>query len=701
MPISPVLRTRIDLKTFFAGDDNGSDQQEHTNRTHNHGGGIVMQTRKPMADLFLETTVMFADIVGFTAWSSVREPSQVFTLLETVYAAFDEIAKRHRVFKVETVGDCYVAVTGLPDPRKDHAIAMLRFAYACRIRVNRIMKQLEVHLGPDTGDLTVRFGVHSGSVTGGVLRGERARFQLFGDTMNMTARMESSCSPDKIQLSKETADLLIAQGKQHWITPRSDTVTIKGKGTVQTYWLVKAGHGGRGSVGSGSSRDGKNELQLDNTTKMTRLIDWQVDVFAKLLQKVICRREAQRKNKRGGSLDRQLSRFGAYDGNGEGDFSLKNGRTCLDEVKEIIELPEFNAEAARNQQDPDGIVLDERVRAQLRGYIVAIAMMYQENAFHNFEHACHVTMSVTKLFYRIVMPKDDVINEGIEQSNIAATLHDHTYGITSDPLTQFAVVFSALIHDVDHTGVPNTKLVTEKPALAKVFREKSVAEQNSIVLSLELLMDEGYSELRNAICESTEEKGRFRQLVFQTVLATDISDKELKTLRNDRWENAFSGGLLEEDPRDTINRKATIVIEHLIQASDVAHTMQHWHVYRRWNENFFDECHKNYVDGRATEDPSEYWYKGEIGFFDFYIIPLARKLKECGVFGKSSDEYLNYALKNRQEWEERGQEVVAEMVEARITINGSNHGSLPEVMDGENFEEEPRHTTAELQTISE
>ena len=62
---------------------------------------------------------MFGDIVGFTAWSSVREPAQVFTLLETLFAAFDAIAVRRRIFKVETVGDCYVAVAGLPDPRKD------------------------------------------------------------------------------------------------------------------------------------------------------------------------------------------------------------------------------------------------------------------------------------------------------------------------------------------------------------------------------------------------------------------------------------------------------------------------------------------------------------------------------------------------------------------------------------------------------
>jgi hypothetical protein len=78
---------------------------------------------KAIADLFPETTIMFADIVGFTAWSSAREPTQVFLLLETLFAAFDEIAKKRNVYKVESIGDCYVAVSGLPKPNKEHAIS--------------------------------------------------------------------------------------------------------------------------------------------------------------------------------------------------------------------------------------------------------------------------------------------------------------------------------------------------------------------------------------------------------------------------------------------------------------------------------------------------------------------------------------------------------------------------------------------------
>jgi 3'5'-cyclic nucleotide phosphodiesterase len=106
-----------------------------------------------------------------------------------------------------------------------------------------------------------------------------------------------------------------------------------------------------------------------------------------------------------------------------------------------------------------------------------------------------------------------------------------------------------------------------------------------------------------------------------------------------------------------VDRKATIVIEHLIQASDIAHTMQHWHVYRKWNERLFTEMYQAFLDGRADKDPSTFWYEGEIGFFDF---------------GISSDEYLNYALNNREEWERRGKDVVADTMKKMGTTLVAN-----------------------------
>ena len=96
--------------------------------------------------------------------------------------------------------------------------------------------------------------------------------------------------------------------------------------------------------------------------------------------------------------------------------------------------------------------------------------------------------------------------------------------------------------------------------------------------------------------------------------------------------------------------------------------MQHWHVYRKWNERLFCEMYEAYKAGRMAADPSTFWYKGEIGFFDNYIIPLAKKLKDCNVFGVSSDEYLSYAKANREEWEQKGEEIVRALVQKYVYV---------------------------------
>eukprot|EP00977_Amphora_coffeiformis_P009861 scaffold2267_cov162-Amphora_coffeaeformis.AAC.5 len=164
------------IKKFLTGDGELDDEVDEAED--------FMYKSRPIADLYPETTIMFADIAGFTAWSSTRDPAQVFTLLETFYKAFDAIASRKGIFKVEA--SC--VASGLPEPREDHAVVMCRFASECLERMNFLARKLEVHLGPDTTELEMRAGLHSGAVTAGVLRGVRSRFQLFGDTMNTASR---------------------------------------------------------------------------------------------------------------------------------------------------------------------------------------------------------------------------------------------------------------------------------------------------------------------------------------------------------------------------------------------------------------------------------------------------------------------------------------------------------------------------------
>lgn len=364
------------------------------------------------------------------------------------------------------------------------------------------------------------------------------------------------------------------------------------------------------------------------------------------------------------SASLQISRRGVLQTKPDRCFDLfyetPEGKTCLDEATGAVSLPQFDHEAGSKNADESVVHLDANFVQQLREYVSIIASTYRENAFHNFEHACHVAMSVNKLLKKIISAywRPDEINGG--SGGLALRLHEFTHGIYSDPLTLFGIVFSALIHDVDHRGVSNVQLIKEEREMAEVYRGKSVAEQNSLDISWGLLMSSQFKELRTCLFHNRDEMMRFRQVIVNTVLATDIFDSELNELRTKRWRMAF----YESHPDTTFGNdlKATILIEHIIQASDVSHTMQHWHVYRKWNEHLFHETYLAYTEGRMASDPSTFWYEGELRFFDSYIIPLANKLRDIGVFGVSSDEYLIYALSNRQEWEQKGQETVAEMM---------------------------------------
>ncbi|CAB9500129.1 Receptor-type guanylate cyclase gcy [Seminavis robusta] len=655
------MSAKSSLHAFMGGDDAMETEMEDED----------LFVSKPVADLFPNVTVLFADIVGFTAWSSVREPSQVFTLLETIYRSFDKVAKRRKIYKVETVGDSYVAVAGVPFPMANHAVTMARFARECSMKLPEVVHRLETHLGPGTGDIQMRFGIHSGPVTAGVLRGEKARFQLFGDTVNTASRIENSGVGNRVHLSENTANLIIAAGRSSWVAPRPDPVHLKGIGSVKTFWLVASKAGSR----AGSVFDRSETFETPNAKDLgraairgsihsgivsgwkdqtKRLVAWNTESLLRLLQKVAA------------------SRGGAPKSNHtEGARKLMPTAAPLSEVVEIIPLPGFDSkQVCKKQVNPESIDLGPEVRRQLSSYVSWVASSYKNNPFHNFEHASHVSMSVNKLLSRIVAPDISVedADETKMKAKMAAELHDHTYGITSDPLTQFACALAALIHDVDHRGVPNGRLVEEEPRLGELY-EQSVAEQNSVDLAWLKLMSDEYQDLRACIYSNEAEMKRFRQVVVNTVLATDIFDKKLKALRNARWDKAFHNadkfidegtGIISE--QEDVNRKATIVIEHIIQASDVSHTMQHWHVYTKWNEKLYQEQYLAYVAGRGgAKDPTDGWYGGELWFFDNYVIPLSKKLAECGVFGVSSDEYLNYALENRKEWAQKGRDIVDAM----------------------------------------
>ncbi|KAG7359292.1 3'5'-cyclic nucleotide phosphodiesterase [Nitzschia inconspicua] len=322
---------------------------------------------------------------------------------------------------------------------------------------------------------------------------------------------------------------------------------------------------------------------------------------------------------------------------------IPDASSVWDQAVATVRMPEF--EPASVMEDFE---LNSEVVSQLRMYITTVANLYRSrNPFHNFERASHVIMSTIKLLQRVAttdVKKKDVSNE--------KEYYDFTFGISTDPLTKFAIVFSALIHDVDHAGVSNGHLVKEDDPIAVIYEGLRSMEQHSFTLAFELLMEDSYTKLREALYSSREEFNRFRQLCINCVIATDVFDKDLKTFREDRWKRAFAEDSSCLSEEEAWHCKATITIEYIIQASDVAHTMQHWHVYQRWNQRLFQEMYAAYKAGRGDKDPSEGWYEGKLWFFDNYVIPLAQKLRlDC-------DQLLDFATQNRIEWEKKGGDIV-------------------------------------------
>jgi hypothetical protein len=512
--------------------------------------------------------------------------------------------------------------------------------------------------------------------------------------------MESTGLPNKIQISKDTATFVQEAGKSNWLIARKELVDAKGKGIMQTYWLSVVEEKDKRRSSQVSRNSMSSLLGDDNLDghKLKRLVDWNVVELLTILQRIVARRQLTM------MPDNELSTLQSDDST---VAAWTRPSMIMEEVKEVVTLPKFDPNLPCHTPEAAMIKVPAIVKGELRDFVMKIAAGYRDNPFHNFEHASHVCLSANKLLRRIV--HSDGIDYRLDSNEnvpskiraVAADLHNHTYGISSDSLTHFAVVFSALIHDVGHTGgmyemleilmvivrfiarmsnlrcdlsrllsyfllVPNGQLATEHPEIAAKYKEQSIAEQRSVDMAWELLEGPSYDNLRKCIFSTEEERTLFRSLLVNSVIATDIFDKQLTVNRKARWKKAFQmEDSIEKSPgsfdEEDTNRKATIVIEHIIQASDVAHTMQHWHIYLRWNSRLFEEMYKAYRSGRGAKDPSEGWYKGELWFFDNYVIPLAHKLKDCGVFGVSSDEYLNYAMANREEWERKGMDIVAKL----------------------------------------
>jgi adenylate cyclase len=183
-----------------------------------------------IADAYPNTTVLFADLVGFTPWAGRTDPDAVVSFLDDLFSRFDALAATCGVEKIKTIGDSYMAVAGAPEPRPDHAEAAMALARGMLVILAEVCER-------DDLDLELRIGLASGSVVGGVIGQKRILFDLWGDTVNLASRMESSGVPGRIQVAPSTWELL-REAPAYSFEAR-ELIEVKGLGLMTTYLLIE------------------------------------------------------------------------------------------------------------------------------------------------------------------------------------------------------------------------------------------------------------------------------------------------------------------------------------------------------------------------------------------------------------------------------------------------------------------------------
>jgi hypothetical protein len=265
--------------------------------------------------------------------------------------------------------------------------------------------------------------------------------------------------------------------------------------------------------------------------------------------------------------------------------------------------------------------------------------------------------------------------------------------IEKDPLNSFSLVFSALLHDAGHTGMSNKILRdTSHPLAEKYDISVPVAERYSIDIALDLLFHPEYEAFRLAILPGEFDKIQVAKTLFQSVLVTDIATPERVKLGIERYEvsqdergeyevrlcplaseidNIFDGMGLDESAKDAYPTEFIITHrglqkcvrnEHLMLLSDVGHLLQGWENFVKWNFRLMKELNESFKKGFCP-DPRDGWFQGQIGFLDFYILPLAKRSK-IYLNKEFGNGLIENGLRNRELWVQYGVKATEIMIDA-------------------------------------
>jgi class 3 adenylate cyclase len=182
--------------------------------------------QRTIVDSFIDSTVLFADIVGFTRISAKQSPQRTVQLLNEIFSSFDRVAEQLELEKIKTVGDAYMMVSGVPVIRADHAEGCAAAAFEILEAVKAFNRRHQL-------DWSIRIGMNSGPVVAGIIGTKKFAYDLWGDTVNIASRMESHGIPGTIQVTRAVYEQL----KDNYRFRERGPVEVKGKGLIET-WLL-------------------------------------------------------------------------------------------------------------------------------------------------------------------------------------------------------------------------------------------------------------------------------------------------------------------------------------------------------------------------------------------------------------------------------------------------------------------------------
>lgn len=377
----------------------------------------------------------------------------------------------------------------------------------------------------------------------------------------------------------------------------------------------------------------KKKKALDRNEKLERLIDYHTNVLKGLLNKLAA---VHHSRPIGGSdvdaYTEKVEKF--FDPNGE---ALANKKFAEDSIGGML-FPTLTADVSISSNAATRTI-DASVSDQLRELVSRVAKWHRDDLpFHTFEHASHTVLSITKLLAAV---------ETCHQTT--DTILNKTKSMITHPLTEFVLVFAALVQNVDDEDERYTRMADAEKATRRAWS---------------LFLEPSFRDLRRSICRTRYDFEFFRRLLGKSIMVITVEANGSIGHRSRVPSTGFPSSEIGLTENQEASQNALAIVEKLLRVSDVSYALQHFPVFKKWNKLLFDESYGAYKsetnsEENTKEDPSVYWYDRELEFFDDRI-RLVRGLRDSEICNKLADVYLSAAIANRREWEQKGKPIVEE-----------------------------------------